>query len=102
MEFKSEFKQLCLIFGWKTTGGYRYSPSAFKYEKNLLFLVPLFFTVILAVLHRVQNIDQKKKAVTTTEMTLKVKARFDRNPRRSVKKKLLVNGKYRENGCNTY
>ena len=35
--------------------------------------------MILALLHRVQKEDKKKKTVTTPEMIRKVTARFDRN-----------------------
>ena len=41
--------------------------------------------LLLAALHRVHKVDEKK-TVTTPEMIGKVKARFDRNPRRNEKK----------------
>ena len=46
--------------------------------------MPLLFDVILTVLLCVQKVDEK--IVTTPKMMRKVKARLDRNPRRSGRK----------------
>ena len=56
---------------------------ALQYLKvnNILFLVPLLVTTILAVLHHVQKLALM--LVTTPEMIRKVKTIFDRNPRRT-------------------
>ena len=50
-----------------------------------MFLIPLLDTVILAVLHCVQKLDEKS-TVTTPEIIRKVKPRFHRNPRRRGRK----------------